>query len=288
MIPRSFEYYNPSSLEEAIKLLDSNEDSKVLAGGQSLIALMKLRLASPESVIDLNNISGMSYIKESDGKLLIGALTTHDMYENSDLVKQKFFVLSEAASRVADQQIRNKGTIGGTICHADPSADVPTAILALDADIVITGPGGDRVVSAKDFFVDFFTTALNPNEIVKEIQIPFLGARTGSAYFKHARREGDFAIASVAAIITIDEEGVCTKASISLGSVGPTPLRATKVENALVGKTLNDDLIAESSQLADFNISPPSDIHGSADYRVKMTKVFTKRVIKMALNRIGS
>ena len=288
MIPRSFEYYNPSSLEEAIKLLDSKDDSKVLAGGQSLIALMKLRLASPESVIDLNNISGMSYIKESDGKLLIGALTTHDMYENSDLVKRKCFVLSEAASRVADQQIRNKGTIGGTICHADPSADVSTAILALNADIVITGPGGDRIVSAKDFFVDFFTTALNPNEIVKEIQIPFLGERTGSAYFKHSRREGDFAIAAVAAIITLGEDGVCTKASISLGSVGPTPLRATKVENALVGKTLDDDLIAESSQLADFNISPPSDIHGSADYRVEMTKVFTKRVIKMALNRIGS
>ncbi|MEM3386220.1 MAG: xanthine dehydrogenase family protein subunit M [Nitrososphaerales archaeon] len=287
MIPRSFEYLRPSTLQEAVQLLDKYEESKILAGGQSLIALMKLRLASPKYIIDITRIPGLSYVKEEGNKILIGPLTTHDTVENSPIIRNKCPILSEAASRIGDQQIRNRGTIAGTLCHADPSADVPTTFLALDGEVVAMGKDGERVIKAKDFFQDFFTTALNPNEVVKEVRVPVLPPKTGTAYIKHARREGDFAIVAVAAIITLDENNVCKSASISLGSVGPTPLRAVEVENALVGKKLTDEVIVAASELADRGISPPSDIHGSAEYRAEMAKVFTKRAIRLALSRIG-
>jgi CO/xanthine dehydrogenase FAD-binding subunit len=237
--------------------------------------------------VDITRIPGLSYVKEENGKLLIGALTTHDTVENSPLIRQKCPILSEAASRIGDQQIRNRGTIGGTLCHADPAADVPTAFLALGGEVVAVGPGGERVIKANDFFLDYFTTALEPNEVVREVRVPVLPPRTGSAYIKHARREGDFAIVSVAAIITVDEKGVCTSASIALGAVGPTPLKAVEVEKALVGKKLTDDVIVAASELADRGISPPSDIHGSAEYHAEMAKVFTKRALRLALSRIG-
>ncbi|MEM3614265.1 MAG: xanthine dehydrogenase family protein subunit M [Nitrososphaerales archaeon] len=287
MIPRSFEYLRPSTLQEAVQLLDKYEESKILAGGQSLIALMKLRLASPKYIIDITRIPGLSYVKEEGNKILIGPLTTHDTVENSPIIRNKCPILSEAAGRIGDQQIRNRGTIAGTLCHADPSADVPTTFLALDGEVVAMGKDGERVIKAKDFFQDFFTTALNPNEVVKEVRVPVLPPKTGTAYIKHARREGDFAIVAVAAIITLDENNVCKSASISLGSVGPTPLRAVEVENALVGKKLTDEVIVAASELADRGISPPSDIHGSAEYRAEMAKVFTKRAIRLALGRIG-
>ncbi|MEM3510660.1 MAG: xanthine dehydrogenase family protein subunit M [Nitrososphaerales archaeon] len=287
MIPRSFEYLRPSTLQEAVQLLDKYEESKILAGGQSLIALMKLRLASPKYIIDITRIPGLSYVKEEGNKILIGPLTTHDTVENSPIIRNKCPILSEAAGRIGDQQIRNRGTIAGTLCHADPSADVPTTFLALDGEVVAMGKDGERVIKAKDFFQDFFTTALNPNEVVKEVRVPVLPPKTGTAYIKHARREGDFAIVAVAAIITLDENNVCKSASISLGSVGPTPLRAVEVENALVGKKLTDEVIVAASELADRGISPPSDIHGSAEYRAEMAKVFTKRAIRLALSRIG-
>ncbi|MEM3073516.1 MAG: xanthine dehydrogenase family protein subunit M [Nitrososphaerales archaeon] len=287
MIPRSFEYLRPSTLQEAVQLLDKYEESKILAGGQSLIALMKLRLASPKYIVDITRIPGLSYVKEEGNKILIGPLTTHDTVENSPIIRNKCPILSEAAGRIGDQQIRNRGTIAGTLCHADPSADVPTTFLALDGEVVAMGKDGERVIKAKDFFQDFFTTALNPNEVVKEVRVPVLPPKTGTAYIKHARREGDFAIVAVAAIITLDENNVCKSASISLGSVGPTPLRAVEVENALVGKRLTDEVIVAASELADRGISPPSDIHGSAEYRAEMAKVFTKRAIRLALSRIG-
>ncbi|MEM1994909.1 MAG: xanthine dehydrogenase family protein subunit M [Nitrososphaerales archaeon] len=287
MIPRSFEYLRPSTLQEAVQLLDKYEESKILAGGQSLIALMKLRLASPKYIVDITRIPGLSYVKEEGNKILIGPLTTHDTVENSPIIRNKCPILSEAAGRIGDQQIRNRGTIAGTLCHADPSADVPTTFLALDGEVVAMGKDGERVIKAKDFFQDFFTTALNPNEVVKEVRVPVLPPKTGTAYIKHARREGDFAIVAVAAIITLDENNVCKSASISLGSVGPTPLRAVEVENALVGKKLTDEVIVAASELADRGISPPSDIHGSAEYRAEMAKVFTKRAIRLALSRIG-
>lgn len=288
MIPRSFDYLRPKTLAEAVDLLSTKEEAKVLGGGQSLLALMKLRLASPKYIIDLTGLPGLSYIKEQGGKILIGALTTHDSYEQSDLIRRRCSILSEAASKVGDQQIRNRGTIAGTLCHADPSADIPVTMLALDGEIVVQGPKGERVIKAKDFFIDYFTTAVNADEVVKEVRVPVLSGRTGSAYIKHARREGDFAIASCAAIITLDEKGKCKQASISLGSVGPTPLRATEVEKALVGNVLNDDVIAKAAEKAVVGISPPSDIHGSAQYRTEMAKVFTKRTVRLAVSRIGA
>jgi len=286
MRPRSFEYLCPSTLEEAVQMLDKYEESKVLAGGQSLIPLMKLRIASPKYIVDITRIPGLSYVKEEGGKLLIGALATHDMIENSPIIREKCPILSEAASVIGDQQIRNRGTIAGTLCHADPAADIPTAFLALGGEVVAVGPVGERVIKASDFFVDIFTTALNPNEVVREVRVPVLPPKTGSAYLKHTRRQGDLAIVSVAAIVTVDYEGVCTSASIALGSVGPTPLKAVEVEKALLGKKLTEDVIAAASELADRGISPPSDIRGSAEYRTEMAKVFTKRALRLALSRI--
>jgi CO/xanthine dehydrogenase FAD-binding subunit len=286
MRPRSFEYLCPTTLEEAVQMLDKYEEAKVLAGGQSLIPLMKLRIASPKYVVDITRIPGLSYIKEEGGKLLIGALTTHDMVENSPLIRQKCPILSEAASVIGDQQIRNRGTIGGTLCHADPAGDIPTAFLALDGEVVAVGPSSERVIKASDFFVDLFTTALNPNEVVREVRVPVLPPKTGSAYLKHARKEGDLATVSVAAIVAVDDEGVCKSASIALGSVAPKPLKAVEVEKALLGKKLTEDVIIAASELADRGISPPSDIRGSAEYRAEMTKVFTKRALKLALSRI--
>lgn len=286
MTPRSFEYFTPKTLKEAINLLSTKEDSKVMAGGQSLLALMKLRLASPAYIIDINPLQELSYIKpRKDRSLAIGALTTHDMIENSALIKKNSYLLSEAASRIGDQQIRNRGTIGGSLCHADPAADTPTAILALDTEMVAQGKKDERIIKAKDFFVDLFTTNLKPNEVLTEIRIPALQPNTGTAYMKLSRRAGDFAIVGAAAVISKGKDGVCTKASVALGAVGPTPLRAVGVEKALVGKKLTSEAIEKAAEKAPEGIDPPSDIHGSAEYRTAMTKVMAKRVVTLALSR---
>jgi carbon-monoxide dehydrogenase medium subunit len=285
--PRVFEYFAPKSVKEAITLLTKNEDAKVLAGGQSLLALMKLRLASPKYLVDINGLTELDYIRPlKNGGIAIGALTRHDSIEHSNVIRSRCYVLAEAASRIGDQQIRNRGTLAGSICHADPAADLLPAIVALDAEIVAVGPKGQRVIPAKDFFVDFFTTALKQNEVVTEVRIPALPPRTGSAYIKFSRREGDFAIVGVAAVVTVDPRGVCRNVTIGLGAVAPTPLRARASERLLVGKRLDEDLILKAAEKGPEGANPPSDIHGSAEYRLEMIKVFVKRTLKLALSRI--
>ncbi len=250
------------------------------------MALMKLRLASPAALVDISKIQDMSYVKEEKEHLAIGALTIHDIIEHNQTIKNKFTLLNDAASKIGDQQIRNRGTIGGSCCHADPAADLPTALTALDAKFVIQGRTGQRVVSAGDFFVDLFTTAVGHDEVLAEIRLPYLPPRSASAYIKHSRREGDFAIVGVGTSVTVGDGNVCKDVKIALGAVGATPLRAKSAEARLIGKTLDDKNIAEAAEIANEGADPPSDMHGSREYRMDMIKVFTRRTVKMALGRV--
>ncbi len=193
MRPRSFEYFAPSSLHEALTLLSTTEDAKILAGGQSLITIMKLRLAAPNALIDINGLTELSYIREEDGVIAIGALTRHDQLSRDRMIQEKFPLLAEAASLIADQQVRNRGTIGGSLAHADPTADLPTACMALNANLIIRNEHGSRSVASNDFFRDFFTTALKQDEIIQEVRIPIPPPRSGGAYAKLAKGHGDFA-----------------------------------------------------------------------------------------------
>jgi carbon-monoxide dehydrogenase medium subunit len=289
LIPRSFEYSAPESLTEAISLLKEHGESqsKVFAGGQSLLALMKLRLASPNYLVDIKKIPGLSYIQEQNGWFKIGATTTHDAVATSLPVRKKLRVLAEAAGRIGDQQIRNRGTIGGSVCHADPAADIPPALLVLEAEFVAVGPEGERVIHANDFFLDFFTTSLQPDEILTEIRIPPLKSGTGSVYLKHIRREGEFAIVGVAAILSIDAKKSVDDVRVALGAVGSTPVRATTTEKLLQGKPATEENLTSAAEKAATETNPGSDTHGTAEYRSGMAKVFTKRALGLCLQRIA-
>jgi len=287
MNPKRFDYFAPESLDEAIKILKEKEDAKILAGGQSLIALMKLRLASPQALVDLNRVQdNLSYIKDEKNYLAVGAMTTHDAVQQNEIIKRKFMLLNDAASKIGDQQVRNRGTIGGSCCHADPAADLPTALLALNPTFVARGPNGHRQINYNDFFVDTFTTSLERDEILTEIRIPYLEPGFCSAYIKHSRREGDFAIVGVGTALVIDKTDNCKDARISLGAVAPTPIRANKAERYLIGKKLTQQVIEEASERAREGADPPSDMHGSKEYRLDMIKVFARRAIKLALSRV--
>jgi aerobic carbon-monoxide dehydrogenase medium subunit len=286
MIPKSFDYYAPSSLDEAISLLGENEEAKVLAGGQSLLPMMKLRLAAPTALVDIGNLPGLSYVRNEGGYLAIGALTTHDAVEHDRTVRERFTAINDAVARIGDQQVRNRGTIGGSACHADPAADLPTALLTLDAQFVIHGRGGQRVVPARDFFVDVFATAVGRDEILTEVRLAYPPQRSASAYVKHGLRETDFAIAMVGSMVTVGEGNVFREVGIGIGSAGPTPLRATSAERYLRGKAIDDESIAKAAEMAVEGADPPSDAHGSKEYRLEMIKVLTRRSLKLALSRI--
>src|ERR1700730_18900419 len=260
MTPKKFDYYSPTSINEAIQLLHDKEDSKVLAGGQSLLALMKLRLAAPTALVDISKLQDMSYVREDKDYLGIGALTIHDIIEHHPIIKKKFTLLTDAASKIGDQQIRNVGTIGGSSCHADPAADLPTALTAVNAHFVIRGANGQRIVPATEFFVDLFQTAVGHDEILSEIRLPYFPPRSGSGYIKHSRREGDFAIVGTGVVVTMGDGNVCKDIRIGWGAVGPKPLRARSAEDYLKGKTLDDKTIAEAAEHANEGADPPSDM----------------------------
>jgi len=286
LIPKKFDYFLPSSLEEAISILKEIDESKVLAGGQSLLALMKLRLAAPPALVDISRLADkLAYIRNTGDYVAIGALTTHDMIEHDVALKKEYTILPEAANKIGDQQIRNRGTLGGSCCHADPSADLPTALLALDPQFVARGAAGERVIPAKEFFADTFTVSLEKGELLVEVRLKHLAPHTGSAYMKHSLREGDFAIIGVGALVSLGAGNRCIDARISLGAVGPTPLRAGEAEEFLKGKVLDDSAIAEASILAQEGLQPPADIHGTSEYRREMVKVFTSRTLKLAISR---
>jgi len=286
MIAQNFEYVVPASLGEAVNLLEKHtERAKILAGGHSLIPMMKLRLATPEFLIDISRIPELSYIKEDGGTLRIGALTTHYTIETSDLIRRRLPALSDAAGLIGDVQVRNKGTIGGSIAHADPAADYPASILAADATIVALGPRGERQILASKFFLDMLTTALARNEIVREIQIPVKSGKSGSAYLKMAQKASGFAICGAAALIELDGSGALSKVAIGITGVGSHAFRAAKTEAELKGKKPTIDLVKKACERAGDDVTALDDIHASAEYRLDMARVFARRALEVAIAR---
>ncbi|MEM7374438.1 MAG: xanthine dehydrogenase family protein subunit M [Bacteroidota bacterium] len=286
MIPAAFDYYSPTTLDEAISLLQKlGEDAKILAGGHSLIPMMKLRFADVESVIDINNIPGLSYVKEEDGNLKIGAMTREVELEESAIVQAKYPIFLDAAKLIADPQVRNMGTIGGNIAHGDAANDHPAVMIALGAEVIAQGPNGQRSISIDEFFHGFYMTALEEHEILTELRVPVVQAGTGTAYHKLERKVGDYATAGVAVKIRIDASGTCQEVGIGLTNVNPTPLRATRSENALRGKPVSDATIQEAATYASEDCSPSSDLRGSEAYKRAMVGVLVKRMINKALER---
>ena len=286
MIPPAFEYLRPSSIPEAISLLEQHgDDAKILSGGQSLIPMMKLRLARPAYLIDINRIAGLSYIKEEDGHLKIGGLIREAELEESPIVHRKFPILIDTEHVIADPQVRNLATVAGNLAHGDPANDHPATMLSLGAKVVAVGPKGQRVIPIEGFFVSVFTTALEPDEIVTEIRIPLPPPRSGGAYFKLERKVGDFATAAVAAQLTLDGNGTCQQAGIGLTNVGPTPVKARKAESFLRGKKLDEATVRQAAQLAADEAQPSSDLRGPAEYKKGLVKELAARALTRAAER---
>jgi aerobic carbon-monoxide dehydrogenase medium subunit len=288
MIPPSFEYLRPNTIPEAIALLQQHgEDAKILSGGQSLIPMMKLRIARPGYLIDINRISGLSYIKEEGGFLKIGGLTREAELESSPVIRAKYPILLDTAQVIADPQVRNLATVAGNLAHGDPANDHPATMLALGAQVVATGSRGERVIPIEEFFLSLFSTALQPGEILTEIRVPVPPARSGGAYFKLERKVGDFATAAVAAQVTFEAGGAVQKAGIALTNVGPTPIKATKAEDFLRGKKLDEANTRRAAQLAADDAQPSSDLRGPAEYKKGLVKELAKRALSRAAERAG-
>jgi len=271
VIPAKFEYEVAGSVQEAIDLLGSREDAKLLAGGHSLIPAMKLRIARPGTLVDIGRIADLSYVREDGDAIAIGALTRHHDVATSDVVRDRCGILAFAAAQIGDPQVRHRGTVGGSVSHGDPASDLPGVLLTLDAELVATGPGGERRVPAADFFTGVFETALGPQDVLTEIRVPALSG--GWAYLKFARRAQDWATVGVAAVASNGG------AKVGLVSMGGTPLRATAVEEALAGGAAP----AEAAEKADEGTEPSSDVAGSADYRRHLARVLTRRALEQAL-----
>src|SRR5438093_1656888 len=276
MIPSAFDYHQPATLDEAIRLLANTEDAKVLAGGHSLLPAMKLRLAQPKTIVDLGRIVELSYIREENGRIVIGAMTTHFEIEASSLLRDKCPLLPELALHIGDVQVRNKGTFGGSLVHADPAADWPAAVLALNAQFEIAGPNGRRTIQAGDFFVEMMQTAVQPNEILREVRLPVTPKSV--AYAKFAQKASGFAIAGVAVLVNKQAR----TASIGINGVAAKPYRATAVEKQLLGKELTADLIRAASAKAADGIDPLNDIHASAEFRAHLAQVQCQRALARA------
>jgi carbon-monoxide dehydrogenase medium subunit len=288
VIAQQFEYVVPASLGEAVNLLQKHGSrAKILAGGHSLIPMMKLRLASPEFLIDIGRIPELSYVKEDSGKIRIGALTTHQTIETSDVIQRRIRALSDAAGLIGDIQVRNKGTIGGSLAHADPAADYPAGILAFDATIVTLGPKGERMIPASKFFVDMLTTALEQNELVREIQIPVKSGKIGSAYLKMAQKASGFAICGAAAMVELDGSGALSNVAIGITGVGSHAYRATTTETALKGVKPTADVLKKACEKVSDGILALEDLHASADYRLDLARIFARRAIQAAIERAG-
>ena len=287
MIPTQFDYRAPATLDEAVALLASDLDgAKVLAGGHSLIPAMKLRLAQPQLLVDIARIKSLAYIREEGDQILIGATTTHYQLESSDLLKNICPLLPDCAKSIGDVQVRNKGTIGGSIAHSDPAGDWPAAVLALDADLVLIGTNGERVVKAENFFVDLLTTDLQPGEILREIRIKKPVGRFGQAYQKVPHPASGFAVVGVAVNLNLNDDGSCKSVAIGVTGVGVKAFRATAVEAALAGTSLDDNALANAVTHVCDGVDPNADLYASSDYRCHLAQVHTRRGIQAAKARV--
>lgn len=285
MIPGKFDYYAPSSVGEAVQLLQQHGyGAKVMAGGQSLIPAMRFRLAVPEVLIDINHIEGLSYIRQENGHLAIGAMTRESALEEDETVQARYALLADAARVIADPLVRNMATVGGNIAHADPANDHPAVMLAYGAQMVAQGPSGTRTIPVDEFFVDLFENALADDELLTEVRVPTPPANSGGAYIKVERKVGDYAISAVAVQLTLDGDTV-TAARIGLTNVSPVPMRATGAEQALIGKTLTDETIDAAAASAAEACDPSPDLRGSIEYKRDLTRVLTKRAIYKAAAR---
>jgi aerobic carbon-monoxide dehydrogenase medium subunit len=280
MIPAAFDYHAPTSLDEALRLLGSSEDVKVLAGGQSLIPVMRLRLAAPETVVDLGKIDQLRGIREEGDALVIGAMTPHADMAKDPLVHEHARVLAEAAKTVADPQVRHRGTFGGSLVHADPAGDMPAPTLALGAQFVVAGSGGTRTVAAEDFFQDIFTTAVGEDEVLVEVRVP-KHTGWGGHYEKFTRVAQQWSIVAVGAAVRV-EGGNIAEARIGLTNMGSTPIRARAVEEALAGQPASADAVRAAAARAAEGTDPPSDTNGDADYRRHLASVLTGRAVLAA------
>ena len=282
MIPAAFDYARPATVEEALRALaDGGEDAKILAGGQSLIPVMRLRLAAPSLVVDLTRVRELRGVREDGDALVIGAMTTHSDVVSDPLIAQHAPLIAQATETVADRQVRHRGTFGGALAHADPAGDLPAVALALDAQFVLAGPGGRRTVPARDFFVDYLTTALAEDEILVEIRVPKLAGQWGMHYEKFNRVAQAWSIVAVAAAVR-RENGHIAEARIGLTNMGPTPLRATATEQALAGATADADAIAGAASHAAEGTAPSDDLNARADYREHLARVLTRRAVTAA------
>ena len=290
MYPRAIEnYFAPTDVAEVLTLLQQHgEQAKLLAGGQSLMPLMKLRLAEPQTIIDLNQVAALDDIREENGRLHIGALARHADVATHPLILQSYPLLADAARNIGDPQIRNRGTIAGSLVHADPSADYPPAVMALDGQLVVAkADGGTRTVALDDFLAGPLMSDIGEDELVTRIEIPVPAARSGGAYAKHSQVAGDFAIISVAAHITLDPSGICQQASIVVGGVMPKPGRAGQAASLLQGKALDAPLLTQAGEAAAEEVETEDDVRASAAYRSQLIRVTVPEVVRQASTRAG-
>lgn len=285
MIPGTFDYHAPGTIDEAVALLQQYPgEAKILAGGHSLIPAMRFRLAQPARLIDINRIPGLEYIREDQGFLAIGALTREAMVEHSDIIRRRYPILADASSVIADPLVRNRGTVGGNLAHADPANDHPAVMLALGATLVAKGPNGTREIAVDDFFVGLFESALAADELLIEIRIPAPAKGQGTAYEKIERKVGDYAVSGVAVSLTMDGD-TCRAARIGLTNVSAVPMRAKAAEAALTGQKLTDQVLEQAGQAAAAECDPSADLRGSVEFKRDLTRVLVKRAARRAIAR---
>jgi aerobic carbon-monoxide dehydrogenase medium subunit len=287
VIPASFRYAAPRSVAEALDLLRAHEDAKVLAGGHSLLPLMKLRLANPPVLVDINRIPGLGYIREDPeiGRLRVGALARHIDFEHSELIRDRYPLLWETARGIGDPLVRNRGTMAGAVAHADPAADWPAALLAAGAEVVARGPDGERVIPIRELYVSILTTSLSADELLTEIRVPLPLPRSGGAYEKLERKVGDYAVIGIGVQVALDSAGNIGRAGIGLCNAAPTSLEATDAEDFLIGKPPAPDNVNEAARLAMEASDPVEDDRGPVDYKRAMVRELTRRALRRALAR---
>jgi len=285
MYPAAFEYHAPATVKDALALLGTLDDAKILAGGHSLVPMMKLRLAQPKNLIDLRKVTGLSGIKEDKGVITVGAMTTHWEMESSTALKDKAPVVSETAAVIGDPAVRNKGTIGGSLAHADPAADMPATAIAIGFEFVCEDAKGKRTVKVDDWFQGLMATALKESELLTQIRIPVWPAGSGAAYLKFPHPASRFAVVGVCAAVTLDRSGTCTKAGVGVTGAGTQAVRAKGVEAGLVGKRLDATTIEAAAQKAAEGVDVQADLQGSVEYKSHLCRVFARRAIEAAVKR---